>query len=390
MEQANSAPAGSPRAFLTDPGCLLVVLGVVLGVARGFQKTAKAWPEWIYWKQIATQPWESVVGPDRFIFGYLPGFALFVKPFFALPSPFGALLFAVVNAASCVGILLLLRAGIWKGSQRLHLALAAMTAITMYLSVQNNQVVAPSLFLTLLAYVLMMRNAWLGSVALAGAILIKTIPATFLLLFTLIRRFRLAFLAGVIMLGVSVTASIMFEGVDVAMRAHAGFVEQVSAQDPGRVLTEGVTRRANSDNKSLSAAIVKLAPWIGNTPALILMRSMCWGTLILASYLSFFGIRRGCRSISILALWLSWTIVAAPFGRYYYLLFLLPACWLFWPKGPPSRHALPVQAGLWSLALIPLASRSLDGFPYTLLTVMAFGWCAYNCNRELGANGEQL
>ncbi|MHC4955484.1 MAG: glycosyltransferase 87 family protein [Planctomycetota bacterium] len=362
-----------------------MVITVGVGAARAVQKAGRAWPEWIHWWRVARQPWQSIAGPDKEIFGYLPGFAAIMKAVFAVPPPTRAYLFATLNALFCVGILVILRAWYWRSDRRIHLALATMTAVTLYMSVQNNQVVAPSMLLALVAFGLIMRSAWFGSFALACAILIKPLPATLFLLLTLIQRFRFALVAGVVTLAVSVASLAMTEGLDISVDAHRGFPAQLRAQDPNRTLTEGVRPITYSDNQSVSAAIARLGPWIGNVSALVLNRLVFWGSLLLASYLSFAAARRGVSPVVILAMWLAWTIFATPYCRYYYTLFLLPAWWLFWPKGSPREHPARVHAALWCLALLPIATRTEYFGPYVLLSVMTFAWSAIHCYREIGA-----
>ena len=145
-----------------------------------------------------------------------------------------------------------------------------------------------------------------------------------------------------------------------------------SGASGNRVLTDGVVPSSLENNTSLSSIVVQLAPYIGNTPAYILNLVIFWSTLLLACYLSFTASRRTRNPPLILALWLCWTIMAAPFGRYYYLLFLLPAWWLLWPKAALQRHAVAVTIALWLLALSPLAGKSTTVF--VVLVVFTFLW----------------
>jgi hypothetical protein len=362
------------------------MVGAFAGAVYAFGKSSQGLPEWSFWEQLAGQSWGAVAGADRPIFGYMPGFAALVRPFFAVPSPIGALLFVAMNVASCFGILTLLRVEFREGGKLVQLPLVVMTSCVFYLATQNNQVVAPSVFLTLLGYRLLMRTSWWGSAVIGFAVLIKTLPATLFLLFTLLRRFRLAFLGGVILVVASVGLSTMVEGFDVSFDAHKAFPLQVRSQDPNRVLTEGVTPRSFAGNISLAASVVRLAPWIGGTTALVVNRVIFWSTLLLVSLFAFRAGR--CRSvpISILALWISWTILAAPFGRYYYAVFLLPAWWLCWPEGRTDSHPWWFRISLWLVALLPLATRSSNAIPYVLLTSGTFVACAYRCRRDIQAS----
>ncbi len=367
--------------FKSDPSTLILILGILAGVVRGYQKAVDSRPEWNYWEHLATSSWQDVVGADQPVFGYLPGFAALVKPFFVFEQPIGLLLFLVVNAACSVGILIILRDRFWNDGDRLHPALALMTAITVFLGLQNNQVVAPSLLLTLIAFFAIMRNQKVGVIALSLAVLVKTLPATCFLLFALIRRFWLAVLAGLVLAVLSFTLSTLTDGMTVSFEAHLGFLEQVSAQDPNRILTEGVAPSSLNDNASLKSVIVQLAPHIGSTAAYVLNLVIFLGTLVIVCYLSYTASRRLNNLNSILALWLCWTILAAPFGRYYYLGFLLPAWWLLLPKATPEGHSVRALAGLVFVALLPLASRSTEVF--VGLVVLTFFLCVRQVRFEL-------
>lgn len=83
----------------------------------------------------------------------------------------------------------------------------------------------------------------------------------------------------------------------------------------------------------------------------------------------------------VLALWLSWTILAAPFGRYYYLVFLLPAWWVLWPKTPAKGYTPLLLGALWFIALLPLASRS--GSVFLVIVISTFIVCAWHVYRDL-------
>jgi len=378
---AGSGIRGIYREIISDRGNLLLLVGIVAGIGRAWQKAIAGRPEWSYWQQLATQSWQDTAGADKEIFGYLPGFALMVKPFFLL-EPLGLVVFLVLNAMCGIGIIIVLRRHFQPDGESAHPALLLMTAIALFLGLQNNQVVIPSMYLTLVAYFSIVNHSKRGAVALALAILIKTLPATLFLLLTLIGRLRLAIVAALVLGILSFSLAGISDGWRSSLDAHLGFVEQVSAQNPNRALTETQAPRSLADNTSLSAAVVRLAPDLGNTLPRILNLGIFLGSLALACYLSFVSSRRLDNAPMVLALWLSWTIMAAPFGRYYYLVFLLPAWWLLWPKAPAGGYSSSALLGaLWFIALLPLASRS--GPVFLVLVVGTFVVCAWHVYRGL-------
>jgi len=381
---ADSGKARIYRELIPDRSSLLLLIGIVAGIWRAWQKGIAGRPEWSYWQQLATQSWQDVAGADTAIFGYLPGFALLVKPFFLL-GPLGLPIFLLLNALCAAGIVIMLRRHFRLGGEDAHPALLLMTAIALFLGLQNNQVVIPSMFLTMVGYFSIMNHSKRGAVALALAVLIKTLPATLFLLLTLIGRLRLAIATGLILGLLSLSLTAISEGWSVSFDAHLGFLEQVSAQNPNRALTDAQEPRSLSDNTSLSAAVVQLAPALGDTLPRILNLAIFLGSLALACYLSFASSRRLDNAPMVLALWLSWTIMAAPFGRYYYLVFLLPAWWALWPKEPANGYAPLLLGALWFVALLPLASRS--GSIFLVIVIGTFVVCAWHVCRDLREAG---
>ncbi len=368
-------------------GGLLAGLGILAGIVRAWQKAAAGRPEWSYWEQLAMHPWQHVAGADKDIFGYLPGFAALIKPFFLLAHPLGLLAFLSLNAICSIGIVFILRQHFWPVGVQIHPAILLMTGISIFLALQNNQVVVPSMYLTLVAFFAIMANRLRGSIALAIAVLVKTLPATLFLLLALINRFRLAVIAGITLGVLSVSLSTLTDGLQTSFDAHLDFVEQVRAQNPNRSLTDSEPPRSIGNNTSLSAAIVQLAPALGPVVPRLMNLAVFVGTLALVCYLSSVSTRRLSNAPLVLALWLCWTILAAPFGRYYYLVFLLPAWWLLWPKYPAGGYSKPVLAGLWFIALLPLASRS--GAIYVTIVVVTFTACTWRVYRELRAATER-
>lgn len=381
---AGSGKARIYRELIPDRSSLLLLIGIVAGIWRAWQKGVAGRPEWSYWQQLATQSWQDVAGADTAIFGYLPGFALLIKPFFLLET-LGLPVFLLLNAMCALGIIIMLRRHFRPGGEDAHPALLLMTAIALYLGLQNNQVVIPSMFLTIVGYFSIMGHSKHGVVALALAVLIKTLPATLFLLLTLIGRLRLAIAAGLMLGLLSFSLTAISEGWRVSLDAHLGFFEQVSAQNPNRALTDAQAPRSLSDNTSLSAAVVQLAPALGDTLARILNLAVFLGSLALTCYLSFASSRRPNNAPMVLALWLSWTILAAPFGRYYYLVFLLPAWWVLWPKAPANGYTPLLLGALWFIALLPLASRS--GSVFLVIVISTFVACAWHVYRDLREAG---
>ena len=77
-----------------------------------------------------------------------------------------------------------------------------------------------------------------------------------------------------------------------------------------------------------------------------------------------------------LGLWLSWTVLAAPFGRYYYLLLLTPTWSWLWPRAGGVRSKPLNAIACWLVALVPLASRSTE--VYVAITVITYVFAVKN------------
>lgn len=355
-----------------------LVLAVVIaaGALSGFQSAIQGQPEWCYWEALATQPWLEVVGPDKMLFGYLPGFAALIRPFFALSQPLGLLLFLAINAGSCWGIAIVLKRMRDEKDRPLPMALVVMLAIPMYLSLQNNQVVAPAVLLALCGVIWIMRgNSW-GALALAIAALIKTMPVTLLLPLVLVGHWRKALLAALAVASLSIGFYAASEGIGTGLEAHLDLPAQWSAQNPNRILTDGEIPSSYSDNMSLSAVMIGLRGILGDGPTLLVNLSWFVGTLLLTLFATVRSQRREHHPMAWLGLWLSWTVLAAPFGRYYYLLLLTPTWSWLWPRAGGVRSKPLNAIACWLVALVPLASRSTE--VYVAITVITYVFAVKN------------
>jgi len=351
---------------------LVLAVFIAAGLLKGFQNATAGRPDWCYWEALATQPWMEVVGPDKALFGYLPGFAPLIYPFIALPHQLGLLAFLAINAACCWGIGSVLKRSRHEPERPLPTALVVMLAIPMYFSLQNNQVVAPAALLALCGATWITRGSSWGALALGFAALIKTLPIVLLCPLVLLGHWRMALLAGLALASLSLGLFALTEGISTSLEAHLRVPEQLGAQNPNRILTGGEVPSSYSDNMSLSAAMIGLRGILGDSLTHFVNLGWFAGTLLLTIFATLRGRGRKLPPMAWLGLWLSWTVLAAPFGRYYYLLILTPAWTWLWPTADRSKRRRYTWLVCWLIALAPLTARS-SGFyaPITLITYAA-------------------
>ena len=311
-----------------------VLAGVLLAAGHtAYRAGLKDKPEWPYLRMMALlEPSESM-GGDKMCFGYLPGFAAVVRPFF-VNETVGLPLFIAVNLASVVGIFALLRPWLkiddgpsasdavnrlWRDG-----VLVSLLVAPAYLAIQNNQIVAPSVFLLLAAWRWIERGRWTwGASLLSLACLVKSLPLTLVGYLLLTRRFVTAGLTVAVLGVVSLVACAALFGVGESWRAHLHFPQSVRMQEPARALS-GEPPISYNDNQSLAAIIIQSSAMIGEHAAWLLRYGIFAISALVAGGCTWrFGRETGYERQTFL-MWLAWTVLAAPFGRYYYLLFLVP------------------------------------------------------------------
>jgi len=217
---------------------VIMACAVLAGLGRGVGKWLKNEPEWSYYRQLVYQPLAEVCGPDKPIFGYLPGIKNLLAPF-VLTEPAGYVLFALFNALACIGIYLFVHRHftdaennpIPRGTSLLWLSICS--AIPSWFALQNNQLVAPAVFLTLLAFSqVAQKRDILAGIVFALAIVLKTLTLPALLFPLLCRRWGVIVATTVSLVILSIGSDCMTEGMHGGIRNHLAWPSQVIAQTP--------------------------------------------------------------------------------------------------------------------------------------------------------------
>lgn len=327
----------------------VIGLSVLAGMIRATGQWVKDRPEWLYYRELVNTNLLDAMGPESPIFGYLPGFKALLIPFVAT-EPFGFFAFLLLNVLSCIGILVFVRTHF--GSDRRDanglLWLAFCSAVPIWFTLQNNQLVAPSVLLTLLTFSCMWKGReWSAGLLLVLAVLIKTLPLP-ILAFPLVRRqWRTVLVAGVALPVFSVGLAALTDGIDASVQSHIRWPEQVMAQDPAKLL-DGAEPNSFGSNQSPSAEVVRLARSLDIELLVWLPKALSIAALFFLAYLSIKRQADKATFWSHAAAWLAWVAFAAPFGRYYYLLFIVPAAYCL---GLTVFRRFPRQQRLWRVAL---------------------------------------
>ena len=127
------------------------------------------------------------------------------------------------------------------------------------------------------------------------------------------------------------------------------------------------------ENQSAAAWIISSAPHIGANLALVLRYLVLYGTLLPIVWLELK--RRDTRDLGWdwIALWMSWTAFALPYGRYYYCLLLLPAWMILSHRRPASTAAWSTRWPIWLGWSLPIAAWGMrsDGW-YAVISGLTF------------------
>ncbi len=339
----------------------LFVAALALGVGRATRKWRHNRSEWCYWRMFVEQPMHEVFGAEKPLYGYLPGAKALFIPFVATGVA-GFLAFAVVNAGSCVGIVMLLARRMRLGDgTRSPLAIAWLLlccSVPSYFAIQNNQVVAPAVFLSLLAFTFLERkHPVLAGCVLAAAALVKTVPVALFLLPLLLRSWLTSLVAVLALIFLSLGLSAATEGVADSVRYHVGWPAQVLAQDPTVSKDEGGPDRSRGVNESPTAEIARLVDATGT-------KIWVWGfrgilavstALLIAASVAAPGNAVGFWHK--VAAWMAWVPFASPFGCYYYLLFSAPAWFALGPMAGTTPKTLPSRFRFLPIPLVAVTAK---------------------------------
>lgn len=325
--------AREETALRTALPYFVLACAVLAGLGRAVGQWLKGKPEWSYYRQFVRQPLAEATGPDKPIFGYLPGSKALLAPF-VWAEPLGYILFALLNALACVGIFFLIyrhfaaagRSPLPRGLSLLWLSICS--AVPIWFALQNNQLIAPAVFLTLLAFSLLaQRRDILAGVVFAFAVMLKTLPLPALLFPLICRRWGTVLTAGVSLAVLSVGLASLTEGVGGGIQSHVDWPSQVIAQSPLNALTKGAEPHSFYSNQSPAAEVVRLARATGIKQLVWVHVAVVFASLLALAVCSMRPASERLYWYKVGG-WLAWIAYAAPFGRYYYLLFLVPALYV--------------------------------------------------------------
>lgn len=321
-----TSEAGSSRT-LQRAAFAIFLLGLLAGFGSGIRKWLLDKPDWTYFRNYVENPLWETSGPDKMMFGYLPGFRAILTPFVALGAP-GYLLFALLNAASCAAVLAIVwrREKAGRNEPWAALWLAICSFVPVIFALQNNQIVAPAVYLALVGLALARRGKWVsGGAAFALGVLVKSLPLPVLGYAVLAGHWRMVVVASAALVLGSLGLAALTDGWQESLRHHRAYPAQVSAQSPLRAIDPETAPKSFGNNRSPGAELVRLARATGVPAFAALHVVLAAGSLVLLSVLTIRGGSHPDLLWPRVAAWLAWVAAAAPFGRYYYLLFLVPA-----------------------------------------------------------------
>lgn len=377
-ELGRALPAAAVRT-VSGPAAPWVLLplvgGAALGAVTAVGKWARGEPEWSYYRDLVTQPLAVATGPDEKLFGYIPGAKALLTPFVEAGAA-GYFLFLALSLASVLLLYTLLRkAGRPGGGGERNLAhdglwLSACMAGPAYLALQNNQLVTLSALLTVLALVHGLRGReGLGAALLGGAVFLKTLPLLLLPMLVLLGRWRMAVYTALFVPVASLMLAAATDGIPSSVYHHLAWPHQVMEQSPLDIF-EGDTPRSMSTNQFFLAYLTR-ASLLVDAPLLAQSFFLLKAASLLVLCILTVKARRSPELHGTIAtVWLAWLVFIAPFGRYYYVLFLVP----LWYSG---GLALSEWSPRWSKAkwLLPLSVLVMGGHnpayaAMTFLTVL--------------------
>lgn len=350
-----------------------MAIAILAGFSSGVRKWMLDKPEWSYFSNYVVKPLDETNGPEKAMFGYFPGCRALLTGF-VRTEPVGYFLFAALNAACCIGVLrmIYLHEARGRGDPARLLWLAIAAIVPVFFALQNNQIIAPAVYLSMLALAL----TGSGKAKTAGAlfalgVLLKSLPLPMLAFPLLLKRWRMVATACLALGFGSVGLATWTDGWEQSLKHHLAYPAQVLAQSPSKAADPAQKApRSFHHNRSPGAELTRLARATGIKAIAFLHPVFVLGTL---AFLSFLTVRSGGTARLFwpsLTAWFAWVAAAAPFGRYYYLLFLLPAMfaagWWVLEKCGKNRGLCLASLGLGCALTILTRSPNPS---YTLLSV---------------------
>ena len=387
--------SSTPPLQSAPPRRLNILAAVVLAITflAGFGSGVRKWmldkPEWSYFSNYVVEPLEETNGPEKAMFGYFPGFRALITVF-VRTEPAGYFLFAALNAACCAGVLrmIYLRESRGRDDPARLLWLAIASVVPVLFALQNNQIVAPAVYLSMLALTLAERGKEKSAgLWFALAVLLKSLPLPMLAFALLMRRWRMVATACLALGLGSLGLATWTDGWAQSLKHHLAYPAQVLAQSPARAADPAqAPPRSFHHNRSPGAELTRLARATGIKAIAFLHPVFVLGTLVFLAVLTARGGTGAHLFWPRLTAWFAWVAAAAPFGRYYYLLFLLPALytvgWWALEKSGKSRNLC--LAGLAVACALTLLTRSPNP-SYALLSLSLLAFSLTRLNRMIMA-----
>lgn len=245
--------------------CATLASGVIGGLLRGLD----AEPDWAAFSRESRYAWDHrEIARDTAMFGYLPTTFMVLWPFTVwLPAPAGLFAFVGLNAAACLGSLLLLRRHWFAGrASRLSNATLFVWPLFLYVAHLQHPLQANQFTLWVLALclagltALMKRRQWTGGFLLGAAGCLKVTPFLFIVYLVLKRQWRAV--AGMVLAVVicDIAPAVVFFGPGGAIREHRNWLQRADWYSNRRFI-EDPNLRVTRHGNNCSLAIV-LSRWL--------------------------------------------------------------------------------------------------------------------------------
>ena len=280
-------------------------------------------PEWCYLRAAGSDA-AAMLGPDQPMFGYLPGVFGILRGLLSGGEVTGLVVLTACNGAAAMRLMQMICRGLpgvfVEPPAKLRPWLHVLCAVTLVPAIRNSQLVVPSMLLVV--YGLRANRSLVRAALLAIAVVLKTLPAVLLGLLLVRGDVRTVRTALLVLAATSYALAALALGWHQAWYAHLDWPAQVSAHEPTAALRGAFVPSLN-DNQSIVAVAVRVAPW-WLAPALPGLRYALLATLTFLTVAATWRHRHELDCTSTLPVWLAYTVLAAPFCRYYYVPLLLP------------------------------------------------------------------
>lgn len=347
------------------------ILSLLVGSFTALNKGLSNKPDWSYYRKFINFPLIEITGTDKALFGYLPGTKGLFAPFI-LMGKFDLVFFVLCNIFCSILFFWLLVNKVVinyrnKSFTNSLMWISICVAMPIYFAIHNNQLVVPSITLVILGMMCIQKEQdVLAGILLAISALFKSFTIPIFILPMLLGRWKATIIAFVAVLCISFALASFTDGFETSVAMHARWISQILAQSPENAIYKHNIPVSFIDNQSVRAEIVRLAitykiPWIVSLHTLVYFFST--GLLFFLTLNN-----RTTTGISfwiIVSVWMAWIAYAVPFGRYYYLIFIVPI--LITTSVSKIVDFRGFQALLWIILILSATSRG--GTPvYAIVT----------------------